>query len=305
MYKRDISTEFFKMIKMYDQTFDQTILSNRAEMQQYGEISGDPARHSQAFRERTLLKKSVVTTDKPTIVKVPLGTRLWHASTIESFDPDNIILGSTFSKRKQKMAMNAMRGNIDRMSMIHGKNDTFIYLTSDKHLAIQSIGGCSNLLYNPYEQSGYIHEFMVVNEIDGISVVSQENLNNIDILNKYRIEYCSNTLDQTARNGFMYFINKKDFSHITGQDITQGEQATAQTQGVELSPTDTPHYAVIEIGLCNPNKYLQYVGSYRCNAPRRLSDMYNFYSNNSDYITNSEFIQRQATASLTARGTRR
>ena len=35
-------------------------------------------------------------------------------------------------------------------------------------------------------------------------------------------------------------------------------------------------HAVIEIGLCNPNNHLTYVGTYRCDAIRRLSEKYSF-----------------------------
>ena len=286
IYGTDVSMQLLQKLKTKASiTFDPNLLQARIDIHDL---------QSKAERDRTLLPKHKISNEKDTSFEVPIGTRLWHASHDETFDTENIILGnlhkpSEYHPRSQKMGRMGGR-DYHQGGFI---NDSFIYLTSDKHLAIQSIGGCSNSLYHPYMYNSYIHEFLVVKEIPNLKVVDQNELTRKNKLIEYRAKYCTNTrgTDGHLNNGFLYFINRQDFSKLTGQFIDgQAKEEYAQPGIVQPREQNNIHHAVIEVGLCNPSSYLSYIGTYRCDAPRRLSKKYSFTEGKSNY---SAFVETQ------------
>jgi len=250
---------------------------------------------SDSIRERTLLPKENVTERTTGNYSVPIGTRLWHASEIKTFNKNNIVLGTQVTNRQINKINRMNQLNIPGVNNINLQEDTFIYLTSDKHLAIQSIGGCSNLLYNPFQKELFVHEFIVKSEINNIIVIDRNDLQDFNKLTMIRKQTCnSNTGNSGASNGFLYFINRPDFSRLSGQDISQVESESIIENAVLDSDVITKGqglgHAIIEIGLCNPNNYLEYVGSYRCDSIRRISEKYDF-NNSTDYKAKNDPLE--------------
>ena len=234
---------------------------------------------SNALRERTLLYKRPITEITSGNYTVPVGTRLWHASEIKTFNKDNIVLGTQVTNRQINRINRMNQLDIPGVNNMSLQEDTFIYLTSDKHLAIQSIGGCSNLLYNPFQKELFVHEFIVSKEINNINVINRNDIYDLNKLTMIRKKTCnSNTGNFGSSNGFLYFINRPDFSRLIGQNISNVESDKIIGSSTQFIPKigDALSHAVIEIGLCNPNNYLTYVGTYRCDAIRRLSEKYSF-----------------------------
>jgi hypothetical protein len=131
-----------------------------------------------------------------------------------------------------------------------GKDSLVAFFSQNKRFAIDYVKGCATY---PNEK-GYIHKFIVKKDIDKIFIMSQyDRVNDWDpsvIENKY----CGSS---RAYNGIGFFVSTDD----------QRKFGTAFSGDSVFAA---------EFALCNPQEFLEYVGTESCISARKLSNEYNF-----------------------------
>lgn len=156
------------------------------------------------------------------------GTILYHGTMYrETFDPDNIILGD---------------------------NDLVAYFSPDKQLAADYINGCAEYPI----KNGYLHKFMVKEDITDIQVISIYEKRNTWTLSTLNDKYCLNRTGEIL-NGVAFFYPKN-------HSISFGQH----------TPQMAAHDYNAEFAICNPSRYLTYINTQRCMGPRTMTVEYSF-----------------------------
>ena len=124
--------------------------------------------------------------------------------------------------------------------------------SSHINLALSSVGACA-----PLGGDGFVHEFIIKKDITGLYVMSSHELQNKTI-NDLQNSYCGSNDGQTY-NGIMFYVDDINLRKLTGENPDFGSNIER-----------------VEVGLCRPHDWLEYVKTIRCIGPRNLSEPYNF-----------------------------
>ena len=130
-----------------------------------------------------------------------------------------------------------------------GDNELVAFFSTSKRFAADFISSCGNY---PIE-NGYIHMFRVTKDINNIFIISSYEFNNKmtdEFLQKY---FCNGkNIYNSKFNGVGFFIQRVDD---------------------QLNPNIN---YIPEFAICDPNQFLEYINTQRCQAKRSLSDSYRF-----------------------------
>lgn len=136
-----------------------------------------------------------------------------------------------------------------------GDDNLVAYFSPNKRLSSDYIMGCA--MYP--NKTGYIHKFRVKKEITKVIILSAyEKRNNWDLSHINNI-YCNNKTGLQA-NGIGFFYPKKE------NEAFDDMRTFSQSQMIFDS----------EFALCDPNEYLEYLSTQRCQSSRKLSNEYYF-----------------------------
>lgn len=138
-------------------------------------------------------------------------------------------------------------------------DDRVAFFSPNKRMSIDYIKGCSTY---PTED-GYLHIFKVKRNIERILIVSSF---------EKRKNWTNDYIDNSFCRNYQVPINGIGFFFPYGVETDESTEATPEI------PT-TPEKKMLfdsEFALCNPNEYLDYVGTQRCQSMRKLSQPYHF-----------------------------
>jgi len=131
------------------------------------------------------------------------------------------------------------------------------YFSPNKRLAADYIVGCA--LYP--SKSGYLHKFRVKKDIEKILVISTHEKQSHWTLSFIEDSFCSRKF-RIQLDGIGFFFPRRDEKDFTA--IQQGDKT------IKNLAFDS------EFAICNPNEYLEYVSSQRCQSVRKLTNDYHF-----------------------------
>ena len=131
------------------------------------------------------------------------------------------------------------------------------YFSPNKRLAADYIVGCA--LYPA--KSGYLHKFRVKKDIEKMLIVSTHEKQPHWTLSFIEDSFCSRKF-RIQLDGIGFFFPRRDEKDFTA--IQQGDKT------VKNLAFDS------EFAVCNPNEYLEYVSSQRCQSVRKLTNDYHF-----------------------------
>ena len=131
------------------------------------------------------------------------------------------------------------------------------YFSPNKRLAADYIVGCA--LYPA--KSGYLHKFRVKKDIEKILIISTHEKQPHWTLSFIEDSFCSRKF-RIQLDGIGFFFPRRDEKDFTA--IQQGDKT------VKNLAFDS------EFAVCNPNEYLEYVSSQRCQSVRKLTNDYHF-----------------------------
>jgi hypothetical protein len=141
-----------------------------------------------------------------------------------------------------------------------GKGDERVsFFSSNKRMSADYIKGCASY---PTEE-GYLHIFKVRKNIDRILIVSSF---------EKRKNWTNDYIDNTFCRNYSFPINGIGFFFPYG--VESNEQG--DTERIAESTPEQKMLFDSEFALCNPNEYLDYVGTQRCQSMRKLSQPYHF-----------------------------
>lgn len=142
--------------------------------------------------------------------------------------------------------------DVTKLNLGNDKEIPMCFFSSHINLALSSIGACA-----PLGGDGYVHEFRIKKEIPGLYIMSIHEMQdkNLEDLHK---GYCGSVDGQTY-NGIMLYVDDINLRKLTGENPDMGSNIER-----------------VEVGLCRPHDWLEYVGTIRCMGPRNLSEKYNF-----------------------------
>ena len=189
--------------------------------------------------DEVIIPKSIYTeASRMTLYTIPKGSILYHGSkNKESFNPFNIKLG----------------------------DDTLVgYFTSNKDFSADYISRCA---FYPKE-SGYIHKFKTKKDIERILIISSyDKKSSWDVKNIENL-FCSNNNQYGEKLdgiGFFYpIISNNAYSNDDKFDDDN------------LNNNNNTNQYDIEVALCDPNYFLEYISTQRCVAVRKISSNYHF-----------------------------
>jgi hypothetical protein len=124
------------------------------------------------------------------------------------------------------------------------------FFSDNKNVAKERIGNCLNYP----NQNGYIHIFKVKIDIENIYILSQYDLSdwNQNIIEK---KYCNGiNQDNDKYEGVGFYLLKKPL--LENQQLFEENIASK------------------EYAICNPKRYLEYIGTIRCQGVRTFSQSY-------------------------------
>ena len=142
--------------------------------------------------------------------------------------------------------------DVTKINLSTEKDISMCIFSSHINLALSSIGSCA-----PLGGNGFVHEFRIKRDIPGLYVMSSHELQNKTI-NDLHKSYCGSNDGQTY-NGIMFYVDDINLRKLTGENPDLGSNIER-----------------IEVGLCRPHDWLEYVKTIRCIGPRNLSEPYNF-----------------------------
>lgn len=187
--------------------------------------------------QNNITKTLITDSSRLILYTIKKGTILYHGSkSVETFNPFNI-----------KLDDNTLAG----------------YFTTNKQFSADYINRCSNY---PNEQ-GYIHKFLVKRDITRILIISKyEKKSNWNVKNIEDMFCSSNKYSEKLDGiGFFYLSNTyNNFNDDTKIDDNNDDNSFNENK------------YDIELALCDPNNFLEYISTQRCLAIRKISIPYQF-----------------------------
>jgi hypothetical protein len=138
-----------------------------------------------------------------------------------------------------------------------GDDKLVSYFSPNKRLAADYIVGCA--LYP--NKAGFLHKFRVKKDIEKILIISTHEKQAHWTLSFIEDSFCSRKF-RIQLDGIGFFFARRDEKDFTA--IQQGDNS------VKNLAFDS------EFAICNPNEFLEYVSSQRCQSVRKLTDDYHF-----------------------------
>lgn len=133
------------------------------------------------------------------------------------------------------------------------------FFSPNKRMSVDYVKGCATY---PTEE-GYLHIFKVKKNIDRILIVSSF---------EKRKNWTNDYIDNSFCRNYSFPINGVGFFFPYG---VESDEQTEFTGEIPISPEQKMLHDS-EFALCNPNEYLDYVGTQRCQSMRKLSQPYHF-----------------------------
>jgi hypothetical protein len=134
------------------------------------------------------------------------------------------------------------------------------YFTTNKQFSADYISRCA---FYPKEQ-GYIHKFIVKRNIDRVLIVSKFDKKSDWDVKKIENLFCnSNNKYGEKLDGVGFFYLSNNYNEFNNESIDNDNQETSSNYELELA-------------LCDPNNFLDYVSTQRCIAVRKISSNYQF-----------------------------
>lgn len=136
-----------------------------------------------------------------------------------------------------------------------GDDNLVAYFSPNKRLSADYIMGCA--MYP--SKTGFIHKFRVKKDITKVVIVSSYEKRDNWNLSHISDIYCNNR-NSLKSNGIGFFYPKKE------KEAFNDIHNFSQSQMIFDS----------EFALCDPNEYLEYLSTQRCQSSRKLSAEYHF-----------------------------
>lgn len=140
-------------------------------------------------------------------------------------------------------------------------NTLACYFTTNKQFSADYISRCT---FYPKEQ-GFIHKFIVKKDIDRVFIVSKYDKKSDWDIKKIESLFCNNNSEFGEKlDGVGFFYLSNNYNEFNDESIDNDNQ--------DLS---SGNYE-LELALCDPNNFLDYVSTQRCIAVRKISSSYQF-----------------------------
>ena len=136
-----------------------------------------------------------------------------------------------------------------------GDDNLVAYFSPNKRLSADYIMGCATYPF----KTGFIHKFRVKKDITKVVIVSSYEKRDNWNLDHISDIYCNNR-NGVKSNGIGFFYPKKE------KEAFNDVHNFSQSQMIFDS----------EFALCDPNEYLEYMSTQRCQSSRKLSAEYHF-----------------------------
>ena len=133
------------------------------------------------------------------------------------------------------------------------------FFSPNKRMSIDYVKGCATY---PTE-SGYLHMFRTKKSIERILIVSSF---------EKRSNWTNDYIDNSFCRNYNIPINGIGFFFPYGVESDKQND----TETLAKSTTEQKMLFDSEFALCNPNEYLDYVNTQRCQSMRKLSPPYHF-----------------------------
>jgi len=135
------------------------------------------------------------------------------------------------------------------------------YFTTNKQFSADYISRCT---FYPKEQ-GFIHKFIVKKDIDRVFIISKYDKKSDWDIKKIESLFCNNNNEYGEKlDGVGFFYLSNNYNEFNDESI-DNDNKDLSSGNYEL-----------ELALCDPNNFLDYVSTQRCIAVRKISSSYQF-----------------------------